>query len=85
MGGQRVELSRAPHKSTPQWALWAPCSSMLRSLIALLLPTAGGHPYLMSLGILGGIYTFDNPLQVGVKYLPSLCTDRAPQAHANGK
>jgi hypothetical protein len=25
----------------------------------------GGHPYLMSLGILGGIWTFDNPLQVG--------------------
>ncbi|GAB4819140.1 hypothetical protein N2152v2_006186 [Parachlorella kessleri] len=23
----------------------------------------GGHPYLMSLGILGGIWTFDNPLQ----------------------
>ena len=24
----------------------------------------GGNPYLMSLGVLGGIYTFDNPLQV---------------------
>ena len=23
----------------------------------------GGHPYLLSLGILGGIWTFDNPLQ----------------------
>eukprot|EP00887_Chlorella_sp_A99_P007660 scaffold20.g7660.t1 len=23
----------------------------------------GGHPYMLSLGILGGIYTFDNPLQ----------------------
>lgn len=23
----------------------------------------GGHPYMLSLGILGGIYAFENPLQ----------------------
>ena len=23
----------------------------------------GGHPYMLSLGILGGLYAFDNPLQ----------------------
>lgn len=33
-----------------------------------LLPAApqdipGGHPYMLSLGILGGIYAFENPLQ----------------------
>ncbi len=37
----------------------------------------GGHPYMLSLGILGGIYAFENPLQgcllVSCRALPRHC------------
>lgn len=48
----------------------------------------GGHPYMLSLGILGGIYAFENPLQgcllvsragATLAHTPHLCHIRQAQ------
>ena len=45
----------------------------------------GGHPYLLSLGILGGIYAFENPLQgcLLVSLLRHSCSAQ-PLLHTDG-
>lgn len=41
----------------------------------------GSHPYLTGLGILGGMYSFANPLQGTVPVLTSYCTPSLSMLH----